>query len=300
MNTRRWLSISLAAAVAMACWPAASSALAAWRAEIQMSEAASAVGAAGDQARQEALAQAARYNERLAGRDAEGAVPYAEQLSATGRPEICWVKCERLGICQPVYRGTDDAALAAGAGHLEGSALPVGGAGTRCVICGHSGVPGRRVFDGLADAREGDVFVLWTLGEPHAYRVVSIRELSPEDAAAALAPVGESDLATLVTCTSSDAFTGPAAALNAFVTRRNDLRLLVTGVRCEYDPQQAEGVPEKRSGGDAAPALCAAAVAAGAAAWAARRARRRKAPRSWRPGQAKGKTRGRRGKGGPR
>lgn len=43
----------------------------------------------------------------------------------------------------PIYHGTDDSVLQVGAGHLPGTALPVGGENTHCVLAAHRGLPPR-------------------------------------------------------------------------------------------------------------------------------------------------------------
>lgn len=105
-----------------------------------------------------------------------------------------------------------------GVGHLEGTTLPVGTAGGRCVLAGHSGMPNARMFDDIHLLEEGDRFVVWTLGTPLAYEVCDIQVVTPEHSELLLPEEGE-DLVTLVTCTPY---------------RVNTHRLLVTGRRCAY------------------------------------------------------------------
>ena len=251
-------AVGLAAAIALAGYP---SAMAAWNsqcAHAQFSEATSVYSDANDPERLAVLAQAQAYNSRMAGQEADADIlPYAAQLEYKSRPEIAWVEVPDVGIEEPVYRGCGPAELMAGAGHLEESALPVGGDSTRCVIAGHSGMSEKTVFDNLTLVEPGDTFVVWTLGEPYAYRVCDIRSVSPVEVED-VAPEPGRDLCTLITCTSSDDFEGPARVLNAFTTRKNDLRLLVTGQRCAYEPPPQEGaLPARRAGQWTAIAWCA-------------------------------------------
>ena len=235
--------IGLSLAVAFACYPAVSAAWNAHLAHERFTYAASAYADADDPERNALLEEARSYNARMAGAAAsESTLPYDKQLAYKDRPEIAWVEVPSVGIEEPVYRGTGDAELMAGAGHLEQSALPVGGESTRCVIAGHSGMRDHEMFDNLVNVEPGDLFIVWTLGEPLAYRVFDTRSVSPVEVED-VAPVPGRDLCTLVTCTSSDSFSGPAGILNEFTTRKNDLRLLVTGERCAWKPDLGTARP---------------------------------------------------------
>ena len=80
---------------------------------------------------------------------------------------------------------TSQATLDAGAGHMYGTSLPVGGGSTHTVISAHSGLADRLMFDRLrglgGEARKGDVFYLVTAGHTLAYRVVDISVVDPSD-----------------------------------------------------------------------------------------------------------------------
>lgn len=66
----------------------------------------------------------------------------------------------------PIYHGTEEDVLAVGAGHMEGSALPVGGENTRCVITGHRGLPNSKLFTRLDELKKEDLF-FWMFVEEH-------------------------------------------------------------------------------------------------------------------------------------
>lgn len=168
------------------------------------------------------LEQAEAYNLRLAGLEAdiadEDILDYEDQLSLTGHDTAFgYVIIPSLSLTLPIYHGTSDEVLSAGAGHWEYSSLPVGGESTHAVITAHSGLSGSRMFDDLDELEVGDVFGVKVLGQLICYEVVSIEVVLPEDVDS-LAIVEGEDLCTLVTCT-------PYGV--------NDHRLLVTGVRCE-------------------------------------------------------------------
>ena len=54
-----------------------------------------------------------------------------------------------IGVDLPIYHGTSDATLSEGVGHLEGTALPVGGDGTRSVLSAHRGLATAEMFNNL-------------------------------------------------------------------------------------------------------------------------------------------------------
>ncbi|MEV7662048.1 class C sortase [Paenarthrobacter sp. NPDC089316] len=100
----------------------------------------------------------------------------------------------------PIFHGTDEDTLAKGAGHLFGSALPVGGTSTHSVLTAHSGFVNATLFDHLNEVVEGDVFSISVLGETIYYKVDQIRTVLPEQTDD-LRKVDGKDYVTLVTCT---------------------------------------------------------------------------------------------------
>lgn len=125
---------------------------------------------------------------------------YAQQLRYRGETAISWVDIPKIGLRLPVYHGTSDATLSAGAGHLETSSLPVGGLSTHTVITAHSGTMAQRMFDDIRRLGVGDVFTLNTLGTSYAYEVDSVETVLPDEMDAVAIVPGE-DRCTLVTCT---------------------------------------------------------------------------------------------------
>ena len=186
-----------------------------------------------DEARQKFLVQARAYNRRLAGLrydEPEGGVlPYDEQLSWRGKPYMAYIHIPALHLKLPIYHGTAEAELSAGIGHLEGRSLPVGGEASLCVLEGHSGMLGSRMFDDIRSLQSGDMLCLWTLAEPYAYRMTSWEICDPEEVEERLA-IEAGDRVCLVTCTTTpDAF-NPRGRIGV-----NDKRLLVWCERCAYD-----------------------------------------------------------------
>lgn len=119
----------------------------------------------------------------------------ADNLGLMGR-----IRIRKIDVDLPIYHGTDDDTLARGAGHLEGTSLPVGGRLTRTVITAHRGLAEAELFTRLNEVRKGDTFVLQVFGRTLTYRVITTQVVEPSDSAAVRAVPGK-DLATLVTCT---------------------------------------------------------------------------------------------------
>lgn len=125
------------------------------------------------------------------------------------------IHVESARIDLPVRHGTDDSSIATGAGHVYGTALPVGGEGNRTVLTAHTGMQSATLFDNLTDVKVGDIMVVETYGEKLTYKVTDIRTVLPSQSDALTAVPGK-DLLTLMTCT-------PYGV--------NTHRLLVTGER---------------------------------------------------------------------
>lgn len=186
------------------------------------------------------LADAARYNRRLAGSGQpvlgdnpdpfNGDQPtydvdYTHELDVPADGIMATISYPRLGIDLPVRHGTTPDVLERGAGHMYGTSLPVGGTDTHTVISAHTGLADTLMFDKLhslgGQARVGDVFYLHTLNQTLAYKVTSIRVVNPDEFNQLKIQPGQ-DLATLLTCT-------PYGV--------NNKRLLVTGERAHMPGQ---------------------------------------------------------------
>lgn len=235
-----------------------------WRAEQTISRTTTTLEQIDASRKDELLAQARAYNDQLVTHAASSGIwAYEQQLAADSSDVMCWVEIPRIDVRLGVHHGTGDASLAAGAGHVEGTSLPVGGASTHCALSAHSGMPSARMFDDIHDLVAGDVFVLWTLGDPYAYRVTGSEVVDP-DYVEALEIVPDKDLCTLVTCT-------PYGV--------NSARLLVHGERCPYE-EATEEHPAMYLSPRVLPLVAGLILAGGALAftsWYVIRARRRKA-----------------------
>lgn len=229
----------VAGGLVLLSWPALSDYIAAYRAQTTISRMEAAYDAMQDEDHAVRMAQAHAYNDRLGGVAGPGDVwDYDDQLVCLGEVSsmMAWVDIPKIDCRLPVYHHTTESVLMAGVGHVDTTALPVGGEGTLCALSGHSGMSTERMFDDIRKLEVGDCFVIWTLGEPFAYEVFDVRTVDPTDASI-LEPQTHRDLCALITCT----------PLNV-----NTHRLVVTGERCAYKPPETLGprpfnpVPHKR------------------------------------------------------
>ena len=123
---------------------------------------------------------------------------YAEQLTAGGA--MCTIDIPKIGVYLPVRHGTGAETLEQAVGHVVGTSLPVGGAGTHAVLSAHSGMASAKLFSDIDRLMEGDVFYIHVLGEVLAYEVDQIATVLPSDTSLLQIEDGQ-DLITLVTCT---------------------------------------------------------------------------------------------------
>ena len=149
---------------------------------------------------------------------------YMNTLNIAGDEMMGSVEIPKINIKIPIYHTTEEEVLNKGAGHLEGSSLPVGGANTHAVISAHRGLPSASLFTDLDQMKEGDHFLLHVLDETLCYEVDKISVVKPEDTSALAVEDGQ-DLVTLLTCT-------PYGV--------NTERLLVRGHRVPYVEEEVK------------------------------------------------------------
>lgn len=171
-----------------------------------------------------------RYNELLANghvvltdpfkeeKTEEDTAEYESLLNLTNDGVMGTVEIPLINVSLPIYHGTSDAILKKGAGHLQGTSLPVGGASTHTVITGHTGLSNAKLFTDLTELDKGDIFFLEVMGEKLAYQVDQIKVVLPTEMDDLKIVPGE-DYCTLLTCT-------PYGV--------NTHRLLVRGKRTDY------------------------------------------------------------------
>ena len=149
---------------------------------------------------------------------------YMNTLNIAGDEMMGSVEIPKINIKIPIYHTTEEEVLNKGAGHLEGSSIPVGGANTHAVISAHRGLPSASLFTDLDQLKEGDHFLIHVLNETLCYEVDKISVVKPEDTSALAVEDGQ-DLVTLLTCT-------PYGV--------NTERLLVRGHRVPYVEEEVK------------------------------------------------------------
>lgn len=219
---------------------------------------------------EEAWEAAVAYNKAWASGSLATAetLAYEEQLSYGGNDVVAQVIVPAVGINLPVRLGSSDEALAKGAGHVESTALPVGGTGTMCALSGHSGLASAQMFDALRDIEVGDGVEIWVCGRELWYAVESVEVVDDdalEDALSAARDV-QQDTLVLFTCTSAASDFFPRGGYGV-----NDHRLVVV---CRASEETEVDVDYRGVPTWAVPALAAACLAALAAAAIARRRKR--------------------------
>mgnify|MGYP001084709942 FL=1 len=179
------------------------------------------------------MALAAAYNRTLD--PSRLADPYTDMEKA-GRAEyarmleveemVGHIRIPKIQVDIPIRAGSSEDVLQKGAGHLEGTSLPIGGDSTHTVITAHRGLPNAKLFRNLDQLAYGDIFYITNIKETIAYKVDKIQVVEPSDFEPVLV-VERKDYATLLTCT-------PYMI--------NSHRLLVRGVRIPYQEAIDDGV----------------------------------------------------------
>lgn len=149
-------------------------------------------------------------------KEKEGIAEYARMLEV--KEMIGYVQIPKIEENLPIYAGTSESVLQKGAGHLEGSSLPIGGDDTHSVITAHRGLAKAKMFRRLDELEIGDVFFVKNIEKTLAYKVDRILTVEPTNFEPVLVEKGK-DYCTLLTCT-------------PYVI--NSHRLLVRGHRIDY------------------------------------------------------------------
>ena len=152
---------------------------------------------------------------------------YMETFNTNDDGLIGYIDVPKINVFLPIYHGTSTEILTKGAGHLENTALPIGGPSTHSVISAHSAFPTETFFDYLVEMEEGDEFYIHVLNRTLKYQVDQIKVILPTETQD-LHVIEGKDYVTLLTCT-------PYTI--------NTHRLLVRGERVEYEPDEGEDMP---------------------------------------------------------
>lgn len=160
-----------------------------------------------DDAQYEELWDAARdYNQSLLHRPNDFILSdeqqeiYKSLLDIGGNGIMGYIEIPMIDVMLPIYHGTKESVLQIAVGHLDWTSLPVGGAGSHCVLSGHRGLPSARLFTDLDKLKVGDVFMLHVLNEILTYEIDQILIVEPQDTDPLLIEPGK-DLCTMITCT---------------------------------------------------------------------------------------------------
>lgn len=183
-----------------------------------------------------ALAAAREYNKTISTVQIEDVdkikadlPPYEDLLNLANNGIMGYIEISAINIDLPIYHGTTGAAMEKGAGHMEGTSLPVGGIGTHAVISAHSGMASAKLFTDLDKLKLGDMFFITVCNQKLAYEVDNIAVVEPTDIDLIRIDT-QQDYVTLLTCT-------PYGV--------NTHRLLVRGHRVEMAEEAIAEVEEK-------------------------------------------------------
>ena len=91
------------------------------------------------------------------------------------------IEIPKIDVDLPIYHGTSDEVLSNGVGHQQGTSLPVGGDNTHCVLTGHRGLPGSKLFTRLDEMEKDDLFYISVCGKILAYQVYDIQVVDPDN-----------------------------------------------------------------------------------------------------------------------
>lgn len=140
----------------------------------------------------------AKIGDPFTSKEKEGIAEYARMLQVAEK--IGYITIPKINQKIPIRAGTSETVLQDGAGHLEGTSLPVGGKSTHTVITAHRGLPSARLFTDLDKLKVGDVFYITNIKETLAYKVNQILTVEPNNFNPILVSPRH-DYATLLTCT---------------------------------------------------------------------------------------------------
>lgn len=135
------------------------------------------------------------FNDKILG---EGRAEYARMLEV--HEKIGYIEIPKIGQQIIIKAGTSPTVLQEGAGHLEGTSLPVGGKDTHSVITAHRGLPSAKLFTDLNKLNEGDIFFIKNIKEKLAYKIDKIQTVEPDDFDPVKISLGK-DYVSLLTCT---------------------------------------------------------------------------------------------------
>lgn len=132
--------------------------------------------------------------------DYEEIPDYDNILNVSGNGVMGYISIPQIRVELPIYHGTGEGVLSIAIGHLQGSTLPIGGAGNHSVISAHRGLPSAKLFSDLDQLIVGDTFTITVLKDVYTYEVEEINIVEPNQMDKLICVPGK-DLVTLMTCT---------------------------------------------------------------------------------------------------
>lgn len=146
------------------------------------------------------------YNEMIKGTDPSVEDPFTnkdyenryEMFRTTNTP-FAYLSIPKLDKYLPLYLDATYEHIAKGVAQVAGTAIPVGGKGTRSAIAGHRGWWGDTMFLYVDELKNGDYIYIERANQTMRY-VVSDKEIIGPYDWDKLAPRGDLDMITLLTC----------------------------------------------------------------------------------------------------
>ena len=155
---------------------------------------------------------------------------YEDVLNINGDGIMGFIEIPKIALKIPIYHGSSEKVLEKGIGHLEMSALPIGGIGNNPILTGHRGLPRAELFTRLDELKNKDKIYIHVLNDILAYEVDKIVVILPDELSK-LEAYRDQDNITLITCT-------PYGI--------NTHRLVVQAHRVEYIPEEKEKIKVSR------------------------------------------------------
>ncbi len=152
-------------------------------------------------------ADAQRYNDILRAAGGYGYIPSTEELelynsalNARNDGMMGYISIPELEISLPIFHGSDESVLQSGIGHIESTALPIGGPSNHTALTGHSGLSTAKMFSEIDKLENEDIFILNISGQALYYQIYNISKVLPDETELLSIQDGK-DLCTLITCT---------------------------------------------------------------------------------------------------
>ena len=154
--------------------------------------------------------KAVKYNNQLNGKEIHDpfepgtgyVLPenYKDVLNISGDGIMGYIEISKIKLKLPIYHTSSDKVLEHGVGHLETTALPIGGVGNNPILTGHRGLPSAELFTRLDELKKGNIINIHVLNDHLSYKVDNIKVIKPTDVNT-LQPIKDKDMITLITCT---------------------------------------------------------------------------------------------------